>query len=141
MKIVVDSLEGLSAAAEKFLEAAKGHRVFAFHAQMGAGKTTFIAELCRRLGVGDESASPTFSILNEYRSRTSGEPICHFDFYRLESPEEAFDIGAEDYFYSGCYCFVEWPEVVEPILPPGTVDVEITVDSGTGSRTIDIKGL
>ena len=94
MKIVVDSIEGLSAAAEKFLEAAKGHRVFAFHAQMGAGKTTFIAELCRRLGVGDESASPTFSILNEYRSRTSGEPICHFDFYRLESPEEAFDIGA-----------------------------------------------
>ena len=117
------------------------HTVLAFTGDLGAGKTTFIAELCRRLGVGDESASPTFSILNEYRSRTSGEPICHFDFYRLESPEEAFDIGAEDYFYSGCYCFVEWPEVVEPILPPGTVDVEITVDSVTGSRTIDIKGL
>ncbi len=107
---------------------------------MGAGRPPS-SRSCAAGSASATGASPTFSILNEYRSRTSGEPICHFDFYRLESPEEAFDIGAEDYFYSGCYCFVEWPEVVEPILPPGTVDVEITVDSGTGSRTIDIKGL
>lgn len=141
MKIVIDSIEGLTQAAMEFLKAAADKRVFAFHAPMGAGKTTFIAELCRLLGADDDSASPTFSILNEYRSQVDGKSIFHFDFYRLESPDEVFDIGAEDYFYSGSYCFVEWPEIAETMLPPQTVDVYIIVDSVSGSRTITAPGL
>ncbi len=141
MKIQIDSVEGLPEAAGKLLKAVGDRRVIAFHAPMGAGKTTLIAELCRQLGVADDSASPTFSILNEYRSQTTGESIYHFDFYRLETPEEAFDIGAEDYFYSGRYCFIEWPEIVEEMLPAETVDVEISVDPETGVRTIDLPDL
>lgn len=141
MKIQIDSVEGLPEAAGKLLRAVVDRRVIAFHAPMGAGKTTLIAELCRQLGVADDSASPTFSILNEYRSQTTGESIYHFDFYRLETPEEAFDIGAEDYFYSGRYCFIEWPEIVEEMLPAETVDVEISVDPETGVRTIDLPDL
>lgn len=141
MKIQIDSVEGLPEAAGKLLKAVVDRRVIAFHAPMGAGKTTLIAELCRQLGVVDDSASPTFSILNEYRSQTTGESIYHFDFYRLETPEEAFDIGVEDYFYSGRYCFIEWPEIVEEMLPAETVDVEISVDPETGVRTIDLPDL
>lgn len=141
MKIVIDSIEGLTQAAMEFLKVAADKRVFAFHAPMGAGKTTFIAELCRLLGADDDSASPTFSILNEYSSQVDGKSIFHFDFYRLESPDEVFDIGAEDYFYSGSYCFVEWPEIAETMLPPQTVDVYITVDPVSGSRTITAPGL
>lgn len=141
MKIVIDSIEGLTQAAMEFLKVAADKRVFAFHAPMGAGKTTFIAELCRLLGTDDDSASPTFSILNEYSSQVDGKSIFHFDFYRLESPDEVFDIGAEDYFYSGSYCFVEWPEIAETMLPPQTVDVYITVDPVSGSRTITAPGL
>lgn len=140
MEIVIDSLSGLAEGARKFLEAAGSRRVFAFDAPMGAGKTTFIAELCRQLGADDDSGSPTFSILNEYRS-AAGDPVYHFDFYRLESPEEAFDIGAEDYFYSGHYCFIEWPGIAESMLPPEAVSVEISVDPATGSRTVKMPDL
>lgn len=141
MKIQIDSVEGLPEAAGKLLKVVGDRRVIAFHAPMGAGKTTLIAELCRQLGVADDSASPTFSILNEYCSQTTGESIYHFDFYRLETPEEAFDIGAEDYFYSGRYCFIEWPEIVEEMLPAETVDVKISVNPKTGVRTIDLPDL
>lgn len=141
MKIQIDSVEGLPEAAGKLLKVVGDRRVIAFHAPMGAGKTTLIAELCRQLGVADDSTSPTFSILNEYCAQTTGESIYHFDFYRLETPEEAFDIGAEDYFYSGRYCFIEWPEIVEEMLPAETVDVEISVNPKTGVRTIDLPEL
>lgn len=141
MKIEISSLEEMPRAAEALLKAAGSRRVFAFRAPMGAGKTTFISEMCRQLGADEDSASPTFSILNEYRSRKSGESIYHFDFYRLESPEEAFDIGTEDYLYSGRYCFLEWPEIVESMLPEDTLEVEIEVDAETGRRTLIIPAL
>ncbi len=103
--------------------------VYAFYGQMGAGKTTLIAELCRALGVeDDEISSPTFSLINEYRSSTTAELIYHFDLYRLKNLEEAFDIGAEDYFDSGALCFLEWPERIEDILPDDTVKVNIKVN-------------
>lgn len=136
MEITVRDLSELDVAAGQFLKAVGDRRVFAFHAPMGAGKTTFIAALCRRLGVGDDSASPTFSILNEYRAGDGLTPVYHFDFYRLEHPEEAYDIGVEDYFYSGNYCFIEWPDIVDALLPPDTLDVNISVDVATDARTI-----
>lgn len=135
MKIEVNSIEGLPQAAARFLEAAADSRIFAFRAPMGAGKTTFIAELCRALGADDDFGSPTFSIVNEYLAK-NGESIYHFDFYRLESAEEAADIGAEDYFSSGSRCFIEWPERVEAILPEDTVFVTIDVDETSGKRTV-----
>ncbi len=101
---------------------------------MGAGKTTFIAEVCRQLGAADDSGSPTFSILNEYLA-ADGSPIYHFDFYRLESPQEALDLGAEDYLYSGHLCLLEWPDRIGTLLPEDAVDVEIVVNAD-GSRTL-----
>lgn len=136
MEITVRDLSELDAAAGQFLKAVGDRRVFAFHAPMGTGKTTFIAALCRRLGVGDDSASPTFSILNEYSAGDGSTPVYHFDFYRLEHPEEAYDIGVEDYFYSGNYCLIEWPDIVDALLPPDTLDVNISVDAATDARTI-----
>ncbi len=112
--------------------------VYAFSGEMGAGKTTFIGALCKELGVEDDFAgSPTFSIINEYRSDTTAELIYHFDLYRIESIDEAFDIGVEDYFDSGALCLLEWPERIADILPNDTVDVRITVNDD-GSRTISI---
>ncbi len=134
MKIKIASLAGLPAAAEAFINAIGERRVFAFVAPMGAGKTTFIAEVCRRLGVGEIANSPSFSIINEYVD-ARGEKIYHFDFYRFESPQEAEEIGAEDYFYSGNLCLIEWPERVEPLLPPDTVVVNIAVGED-GERII-----
>jgi tRNA threonylcarbamoyladenosine biosynthesis protein TsaE len=99
---------------------------------MGAGKTTFIKALCRELGVDDIVQSPTFAIINEYKTR-QGNSIFHFDFYRIRKPEEAFDIGYEDYFYSGSYCFIEWPELVESLLPADTI--RVTLKAGE-TRTI-----
>ncbi len=139
MILYANSLADLPSIAREFLKLAGSHRVFAFHAPMGAGKTTFIAELCRALSVTDDSASPTFSILNEYRVADSDESVYHFDFYRIESPEEAFDIGAEDYFNSGRYCFVEWPEVAEVFLPDDTVDVFIEVDPESNARIFSFE--
>lgn len=110
--------------------------VYAFSGEMGAGKTTFIAALCKELGVEDDFAgSPTFSIINEYRSDTTAELIYHFDLYRIENMEEAFDIGVEDYFDSGALCLLEWPEKIADILPDDTVDVNITVNPD-GTRTL-----
>ncbi len=114
--------------------------VYAFRGEMGAGKTTFIAQLCSALGVEDDVAnSPSFSIINEYRSEETAELIYHFDLYRLESLEEAFDIGVEDYFDSGAVCLIEWPERVADILPDDTVWVDITVNPD-GSRDLTMHG-
>ena len=138
MEIIIDSLQELPRAAGQFVAALeeRGRRVVAFRGEMGAGKTTLIAEICRRLGVDDTAASPSFAIINEYRAPASGEVIYHFDFYRLDSPEEAMEIGAEDYFYSGRLCLIEWPERVESLLPPDTLFVDVEADPLTGRRTI-----
>ena len=136
-EIKIDSLEALPQAAREFARLMGDNTVFAFHGEMGAGKTTFIRALCEVLGVDPEEAnSPSFSIINEYRSDTTAELIYHFDLYRLESVEEALEIGVEDYFDSGALCLLEWPERIEPLLPDDTVVVNITVDPTTDSRTL-----
>lgn len=112
----------LPAAAKQLLEKFPSSRIFAFHGNLGAGKTTFIKALCTHLGVKDAMSSPSFSIINEYETG-SGDLVYHFDLYRLKSAEEAFDTGMEDYLYCDNYCFVEWPERAEEILPPETVHV------------------
>lgn len=137
MIIKIDSLENIADAAKKFLAEAGDRRVFAFHGGMGAGKTTFIKALCSELGVTEVVASPTFAIVNEYMAQ-NGEPVYHFDLYRVKTMDEACDFGCEDYFYSGSYCFIEWPELVEPLLPDDTADVCITVDD-EGHRTVELK--
>jgi len=110
-------------------------RVFAFKGSMGAGKTTLIKAVCKSLGVGDVVTSPTFTLINEYRDR-DGLPVYHFDFYRIKKPEEAMDIGYEEYFYSGFYCFLEWPEMIEKLLPKDYVYVGIELDGKDNSRII-----
>lgn len=133
MEIRIDTIDGLGRAARAFVEAAGDRRVFLFRGAMGAGKTTLIAEICRTLGVGDEVASPTFSIINEYDS--AGGPVYHFDFYRIDTPADALDLGIEDYFESGEWCFVEWPEKIEGLLPDDAVEVGISVEPD-GSRIV-----
>lgn len=124
--ITIHSLGEIDEAARKFVEQMGDETVYAFYGPMGAGKTTFINALCRALGVNeDPTSSPSFSIINEYRSDTTAELIYHFDLYRLESIDEAFDIGVEDYFDSGALCLLEWPERIEDILPDDTVKVNI----------------
>lgn len=137
--ITVADLNALPQAAREFMGLMDDYTVFAFHGSMGAGKTTFINALCRQLGVeSDATGSPSFSIVNEYRSDTTAELIYHFDMYRLESLEEAMDIGFEDYMDCGAVCLIEWPERVADILPDDTVDV--TVEENTdGSRRITVR--
>lgn len=134
MQINIPSIEHLDEAARQFVEAIGDRRVFAFHGKMGAGKTTFIKALCHRLGVSNTVCSPTFAIVNEYLAG-NGEPVYHFDFYRLRRPAEACDMGCEEYFYSGCLCLIEWPDIVQELLPEDTVDVTIE-ELPDGSRTI-----
>ncbi len=119
------------------LEEFPDDRFFAFFGKMGVGKTTLIKELCRVLGVEDNVCSPTFAIVNEYSDR-EGEPVYHFDFYRLKSVAEAYDIGYEEYFYSGHYCFTEWTEKVEELLPERYVRVEIEETDGVRSLEANI---
>ena len=124
MKEILCTLDNLAAAADMFLEAVGEERLIAFYGHLGAGKTTFIKALCDRLGVEDNVCSPTFTIVNEYRA-ASGQSVFHFDFYRIDSLREAQDLGLEEYFYSGSFCFMEWPEKVAELLPEEVVDVEI----------------
>lgn len=138
MKIEISTLHNIRSAAQAFLEATDVNRVFAFYGKMGAGKTTFIKALCEELGVEDVVNSPTFAIVNEYYSTQLDGPIFHFDFYRIKRIEEAFDIGTDDYFYSGAPCFIEWPELIEDILPEETVRVSIE-EQPDGTRTIEFE--
>ena len=139
MELKIQNIEQLPEVVGKFIEAMDDRTVYAFRGEMGAGKTTFITELCRQLGVDDAANSPSFSIVNEYRSDTTAELIYHFDFYRLDDIEEALEIGTEDYFDSGALCLIEWPERVEDLLPGDTVDVYIKVDENDNSRTISFE--
>lgn len=124
--INLTSLDLLSEASKQFIQLIGDHKIFAFQGEMGAGKTTFIKAICQQLGVIENITSPTFAIVNEYIA-SNDTPIYHFDCYRLKNIEEAFNIGAEDYFYSGNLCFIEWPEKIEDILPSNTVVVKIKV--------------
>jgi tRNA threonylcarbamoyladenosine biosynthesis protein TsaE len=128
VKLVIRTEAELLPAAKQLITAHPAGRVFAFYGSMGAGKTTFIKTICHELGVTDIVQSPTFSIINEYKTE-SGESIFHFDFYRIKSIAEVFDIGYEDYLYSGSYCFLEWPELIESLLPEGVIRVRITGQS------------
>lgn len=134
MKIKIDSLDNIHVAAKEFLENMGNGKVFAFYGKMGAGKTTFIKAICEELGVEDVITSPTFAIVNEYTAG-NGEPVYHFDFYRIKKIEEVYDMGYEDYFYSGALCFIEWPELIEELLPEEAVKVTIE-ENADGSRIV-----
>ncbi|HAP29446.1 MAG TPA: tRNA (adenosine(37)-N6)-threonylcarbamoyltransferase complex ATPase subunit type 1 TsaE [Porphyromonadaceae bacterium] len=137
--ITIASEADLERAAGEFVSLMGDETVYAFNGPMGAGKTTFIRALVRALGVNDdEASSPSFSIINEYRSDTTAELIYHFDLYRLESVEEALEIGVEDYFDSGALCLLEWPERIEALLPDDTVIVDIAVNPDE-SRTLTLR--
>ena len=135
MEIKIQSLEDIASAAQKFVDEMGENCVFAFYGKMGAGKTTFIKALCNALGVTDMVNSPTFSIVNEYIDG-EGNSIYHFDFYRIKRLSEAYDIGFEDYVYSGNLCLMEWPELVEELLPDDVVRVTIE-EQADGSRVIE----
>lgn len=133
--LTIKDTDTISETARQFMELMGDDTIFAFYGKMGAGKTTFIKALCKELGVEDEVNSPTFAIINEYRSATTAELIYHFDFYRIKKLDEVYDLGYEDYFYSGALCFIEWPELVEELLPDDARKVSIT-ENGDGTRTI-----
>ena len=132
MIITIPQLDQLETAAQAFLKAThQASGVYAFYGDMGAGKTTFIKAICEAMGVKDVVNSPTFAIINEY-SKPSGEPVYHFDFYRLKHSGEAFDLGCDDYFTSGYSCFIEWPEKIGRYLPSDCtrVDIRLLPDGG-----------
>lgn len=128
------NLEEINKAADFFIKNIGDSKIFLFEGEMGAGKTTFIAEVCRSLGAADDFGSPTFSIVNEYED-AEGNPIYHFDLYRIETPAEIIDMGAEDYFYSGDLCLVEWPDRLGALRPESAIDVYIK-ENLDGSRTL-----
>lgn len=140
MEIKIQSLEHIHEAVREFIAAMGDNTVFALYGKMGAGKTTFIKALCQELGVEDVVTSPTFAVINEYRSDIAGELIYHFDFYRIKKLEEVYDMGYEDYFYSGALCFIEWPELVEELLPGNTIKVTIE-ELEDGSRKLTMENL
>lgn len=134
MEIRINSVDEIAAAAQKFVDAMGDNTIFAFYGKMGVGKTTFIKAVCEVLGVKDIINSPTFAIVNEYEAG-NGDPIYHFDFYRIKKESEVLDIGYEDYIYSNCVCFMEWPELIEGILPEDAVKVTIT-ENVDGTRVL-----
>lgn len=136
MEIILRNIEEIKDAARKFVAAMGDNTIFAFYGKMGAGKTTFIKAVCETLGVKDVINSPTFAIVNEYMSG-NGAPIYHFDFYRIKKESEVLDIGYEDYVYSDCVCFMEWPELIEDLLPADTVKVTIE-EQPDGTRKITL---
>ncbi|MDM1295438.1 tRNA (adenosine(37)-N6)-threonylcarbamoyltransferase complex ATPase subunit type 1 TsaE [Sphingobacterium sp. N143] len=125
MEFIVKTLADLPATAQTLLKSFPKDRIFLLYGPMGAGKTTFVKQLCEQLKVQDNTASPTFSIINEYSSLNG--PIYHFDFYRIKDEQEAFDFGYEEYFYSGAYCFVEWPEKIPNLLPEEAKEIHISI--------------
>ena len=140
MEIKIQSLDQIHEAAKEFIAAMGENTVFALYGKMGAGKTTFVKAVCEELGVTDVITSPTFAIVNEYRSEDTAELIYHFDFYRINKLEEVYDMGYEDYFYSGALCFIEWPELVEELLPGYTIKVSIE-EQKDGTRTVTLNQL
>ena len=135
MEIKIENLEHIREAARQFIAQMGDRKVFAFYGSMGAGKTTFVKAVCEELGVEDVITSPTFAIINEYHAEARDLTIYHFDFYRIKKLEEVYDMGYEDYFYSGAVCFIEWPELIEDLLPEEAVKVSIT-EKEDGSRAI-----
>ena len=140
MEIKIQSLDQIHEAAKEFIAAMGENTVFALYGKMGAGKTTFVKAVCEELGVTDVITSPTFAIVHEYRSEDTAELIYHFDFYRINKLEEVYDMGYEDYFYSGALCFIEWPELVEELLPGNTIKVSIE-EQKDGTRTVTLNQL
>jgi len=129
----IKSISDINHIAARFIQAHPADRIFAFYGEMGAGKTTFIKALCEEMQVLDYVTSPTFALINEYRTENN-RAIFHFDFYRIKNISEAFDFGYEDYFYSGDYCFIEWPELIEPLLP--SIAVKVTIREIENGRRI-----
>ena len=127
MKIFIEDKSHLAAAAKKLLKHTGEKKIFAFYGSLGAGKTTIIKAICKVLGVTDIVSSPTFTLVNEYKT-SGGQSIYHIDFYRIKKKEEVFDFGVEEYLSGNSYCFIEWPELVEEILPDGIGRIRITVD-------------
>ncbi|MFD2598413.1 tRNA (adenosine(37)-N6)-threonylcarbamoyltransferase complex ATPase subunit type 1 TsaE [Sphingobacterium corticis] len=125
MEYLVENLSELGRTADEIVEQIRKDRVILFYGDMGAGKTTLIKEICRALGVSDNTSSPTFSIVNEYDSENGS--IYHFDFYRLRDEQEAFDLGYEEYLYSGNYCFIEWPDKISNLLPTNYRSIRIEI--------------
>ena len=138
VNILIPSLSQITEAAQSFVEIMGSRKVFAFYGEMGAGKTTFVRAICKALGVCEVVNSPRFSIVNEYESETTGQVIFHFDFYRINRIEEVYDMGYEEYFYSGNVCFIEWPELIEELLPDDVVRVCISVDANE-ARKVEIN--
>ena len=138
--ITIKDIDHLREAAREFIGLMGTAHVFAFYGGMGAGKTTFIKAVCEELGIKDVITSPTFAIVNEYTTAETQHPstIYHFDFYRIKKLEEVYDMGYEEYFYSGSLCFIEWPELIEDILPDDAVRVSIT-EQADGSRTLELQ--
>ena len=134
MTIKIKDIDSISAAAQEFIAQMGENKIFAFYGGMGAGKTTFVKALCEAMGVTDTVNSPTFAIVNEYDTPT-GSPIYHFDFYRIKRLTEVYDMGYEDYFYGRGLCFIEWPELIEDLLPEETVKVTIT-EQPDGCRVV-----
>jgi tRNA threonylcarbamoyladenosine biosynthesis protein TsaE len=140
MVIRIDNIENIGEAAKTFIQAIGENKIFAFYGKMGSGKTTFIKAICEQLGVEDVITSPTFAIVNEYNynDNSISNTIYHFDFYRIRRIEEVYDMGFEDYFYSGALCFIEWPELIEDLLPLDAVKVKINeIDDNTREVTIE----
>jgi tRNA threonylcarbamoyladenosine biosynthesis protein TsaE len=137
MRILINNKKHLPAAARKIIALASGKKHLAFYGAMGAGKTTLIKAICRELGADDLVTSPTFTMVNEYRT-AGGETIYHIDFYRIRKTEEVLDFGIEEYFASGSYCLMEWPELIGALLPAATMDIRITVGDGE-QRIVDIS--
>ena len=135
MEIRINSLADINEAAKQFIANMGNGKVFAFYGKMGAGKTTFVKAICEELGVEDVITSPTFALVNEYTAG-DGSPVYHFDFYRIKKLEEVYDMGYEDYFYSGNLCFLEWPELIEDLLPEDCTKVTITVEED-GTRNVE----
>lgn len=131
----INSIEELSKVSDLLLDWREKSNIIAFYGTMGAGKTTLVKNLCQKLGVSDEVNSPTFALVNEYQTETF-DSIFHFDFYRIKSLEEVFDIGYEDYFYGGSLCLLEWPELIDPLMPEHFIKVEITHGDTDTSRKV-----